>query len=498
MDPRDRTLDELVEQFMANPGSVESEKLEFKAKEKVDTTEGRRDLAKKASAIANTSGGTIVIGVGEGDRGDIIQSFSSRSEIKRDLASVFHDNTKPNLDQLVDISVSKLSTGPRLLRIDIQRAESVPVEFYERDQDTFVAYHRVEDTTREMATNDVVEFTKKRTRAAPDTRSELEKVITVDTSEIRIFDDSPPRRSPEHRAILNIDKHGLIVPAEAYRSNSHKKSLTFHLEKRVEGTGLDALKRVLDEVETELGADLGHNFGYGIKYGSKELIGRDSANYISDINNLKDTLRLLGWEDSNDPRPVAIGGTRCEFGFIWIQAQYHTGSLTRIKCGLIMDDIPLNTGPLNRVFGNEWIRQDNSLRSIQLRLHGEEIPLANSRAVLFDSSSSLARTDIVADNPYFQNEKAVLGATDQEIPKSFIETICAVDRLSFDVRAGHSSDDIYHSVAELRMSYVHAVIPVYFVWAMCDPHEEPPSDNPPTLDWLDSVAYDEDEGESSE
>jgi predicted HTH transcriptional regulator len=149
---------------MTAPGSAESEQLDFKAKEKVESTEGKRDLAKKAAAIANTEGGSIIVGVGEGSREDIIQSFDSRSEIKRDLASVFRDNTKPPLDRLTEIGVDTLSMGARLLRIDIQPADTYPIEFYNRDSEEYVPYHRVEDTTREMATSDIVEFTKKRTQ----------------------------------------------------------------------------------------------------------------------------------------------------------------------------------------------------------------------------------------------------------------------------------------------------------------------------------------------
>ena len=487
MNPRDRTLDQLVELFMTDPGSAESEQLDFKAKEKVESTEGKRDLAKVATAIANTKGGSIIVGVGEGSRKDIIQSFDSRSEIKRDLASVFRDNTNPPLDQLADIEVDKLSMGARLLRIDIQPADTYPIKFHNRNSDEYVPYHRVEDTTREMASSDIVEFTKDRIQAGHQKEIGLEEVVTTDTSDIHIFDDSEPRASPNNRAILTVDHHGLVVPAQAYLNNAFHKSLTFHTEKTAENPGISGLKGLLKEAKEELNANLGHKFGYGIKYKSKELIGKTADNYLNDIENIEETLRILGREDDDDPRPIAIGGTRCDFGFIWFQAQYHTGSLSRIKCGLMMSDIPINSNPLSRVFGDQWFEQHNSLRRVTLRLRGNEVQLSKPEDILFDESSHPGRTDIVADNPYFRNKEAILESIENDALEPFINAICAVDRLPFDVRGGYSSDDVYHSIGEIEVGYIYAVVPTYFVWPMCDPHVESPSEELSTPNWVNSI-----------
>lgn len=486
MDPRDRTIDELVERFMTDPGSAESDQLDFKAKEIVESTEGKRDLAKKAAAIANTSGGTIVVGVGEGNRGDIIQSFGSRSEIKRDLASVFRDNTKPPLDQVTEISIEKLSTGVRLLRIDIERADLYPIEFYERDIDEYISYHRVEDTTREMDTSDIVEFAQGGTEPRSNREFDLEESITISKSDIHVHDESGPRKSPDHRAIINIDRHGLIIPARA-NLDLFQKSLTFHVEKHAEDPGISGLKGLLEEAQEELNANLGFEFGYGIKYNGKEIIGRNADNYLRDIKDLDKTLEILGEDDDSDPRPIAIGGTQCDFGFIWFQAQYHTGDLSRIKCGVVMGDIPINSDPVKSVFGDKWFEQNNSLKSVQFRLRGEEVPLSNPREVLLDESSDSARTEIIADNPLYRNKEAIIQATEGNPPELFIEAICAVDRLPFDVRGGYSSNDIYHTVSEIKVGYFHSIVPTYFVWPLCSPHTELPSEDSPSPDWLNSL-----------
>lgn len=492
MDPRDRSIDELVDLFMANPGPAESDQLDFKAKEIVDTTEGKRDLAKKAAAIANTNGGTIIVGVGEGDREDIIQSFGPRSEIKRDLASVFRDNTKPPLTQFTEISIEKLSMGARLLRINIDAADTHPIEFNERQSDDYIPYHRVEDTTREMTTSDIVEFSERRENTTSNTDIGLTESVTVNTSDIQPYNDSDPRESPNHRAILNIDQHGLVVPSQTYINNLFQKSLTFHVEKHAEDSGLTGLKGLIEEAKEELNANIDFEFGYGIKYESKEIIGRSADNYISDINNLEETLQLLGWEDDSDPRPVAIAGTRCDFGFVWFQAQYHTGNLTRIKCGLMLNDVPINTESISNVFGDKWFNQSNSLRNVQLRLRGSEVPLSNPREVLLDQSSHPARTEIIADNPYYRNKEAVLKSIDRDALEPFVSAICAVDRLPFDIRGGYSSTDRYHTISKIDVGYIHAVVPTYFVWPMCNPHAESPSEEPPTPDWLDSLESEDD------
>jgi len=470
MDPRDQSIEQLAERFFKNPGSSESDQLDFKASEMLDGPEGKRDLAKKASAIANTNGGTIVVGIGEGERKDIIQSFSPKSEIKRDLASAFRDNTQPPLDQLTSISIEEISWGIRLLRIDIQRAEKYPIEFYDRDSEEHIPYHRVEDSTREMESTDIVEFAEDRNQRPERERGGLTQSITVGTSDFDAFNSSDERRNINNRAILNIDRHGMVIPGRVGLSNAFHKSLTFHTEKAADRGGISGLKDLLNEADDILNAKLGHEFGYAIKYGDQELIGRNSDNYVNDIKNLEQTLRLLGWEGSSDPRPVAIAGTRCDFGFIWFQAQYHTGSLSRIKCGLIMTDIPIDTNRLSKVFSESWFEQHNSLRKISIRTEGDELPLVNKNVVDLSEVDNWPREEIVADNPYYKNNDALLDSIDVEPPETFINALSSVDRLPFDVRGGYSEDDVAHTLAEIEIGYVHTVVPAYFVWAMANPH----------------------------
>jgi len=471
MDPRDRTVDELVNHFMEAPGSAESAQLDFKAKEIVETTDGKRDLAKKASAIANTRGGTIIVGVGEGNREDIIQSFTTRSEIKRDLVNVFRDNTNPPLDQYTEINVEKYNGGPRLLRIDIQAADHHPIEFYDRSANKHIPYHRVEDTTRKMGTTDLLEFSTPQTGSNETTSKGLTDSISFDGSDIQIFDDSTPRKSPPNRAILNIDCHGLVVPAALHLDKPYQKSLTYHLETRANGDGLSALEELMDEAETELNADFDHDFGYGIKYGTKQLIGRNAENFISDIDSLDQTLEWLGRDDDADTRPIAMAGTRSEYGFVWFQAQYHTGSLTRIKCGVILSDIPLQTEPLKRLFGDKRFEQDNSLRTLRVGLDDNELQLSNSEPIRFDESSFTGTTEVLADNPLYQNKEALDDSVPTDVYAPFLDALSSVDRLPYTVRGGYAETDAYHTFGEIHVSHFFGLVPTYFVWPLCIPND---------------------------
>lgn len=487
MDARNRSLDELVEQYMASPGSSESEQLEFKAKEKVESTKGKKKIAEIAAAFANTSGGTIIIGVGEGNRDDIIQSFDSRSEIIRDLANVFRDNTKLPLTHQTTIEMDTLSNGPRLLRIDIAPENTYPIEVKDRKEDEYVPYHRVEDTTRVMETVDVVEFTKRRIPEASNDEIGLRARVSINDSDMHVFEESDPRKSPANRAIQNSSQLGLIIPSRFHLDNPFKKSLTYHVEKHADQGGIEGLKGMLKEAEEVFNADLGFDFGYAVGYNEKQLIGRNASNFVDDLENLDQTLKLLGGENDSDPRPVAIGGTHCNHGFVWFQAQYHTGSLARIKCGLMLTDIPINDQAAQQVFGDSWYEQDDSTRVVQFRIKGKEVPLTSTREVLLDDSGHPAHTEIIADNPLYQNKESIIESMESEIPEQYINAISSVDRLAFDVRGGYSEEDIYHSVGEIEVGHIRAVVPAYFVWPLCNPHTEPPSESSSSADALHPI-----------
>lgn len=496
MNPREQSLDRLVELYTDTPGAAESARLEYKAKEKVERTDGKRDVAKVASAIANSGGGTIVVGVGEGSRGDIIQSFDARSEIRRDLAHVFRDLTYPPLDRLTESSFERLSSGPRLLRIDVEPATTHPIEFRAPDMDELVPYHRVEDTTRRMGTTDIVEFSERNQSPANPGNSGVKASFSANREELQVFDESKQRVAPTNRAVLEIDRRGLVIPGQPLVNNPYRKSLTFHLETRGDDSGLSGLADLLERAEQDLEASLGFDFGYGIKYGSQELIGRTAGSYLDDLRQLEETLQLLGWEGESDPRPIAIGATRCNYGRLWVQIQYHTGSFSRLKCGLQMSDIPLQTNPLTDIFGDTWFSQDNGVQELRLRLRGDEIPLANPREALLAEGGREARTEIIADNPYFGNSRRLLEVAENLPPETFIEMLCSVDRLPYDVRGGYRSDDTYHTVGELELGYIDAIVPTYVVWPMCDPHPEAPDEEPPEPEWIKALKQDADDGDS--
>lgn len=48
------------------------------------------------------------------------------------------------------------------------------------------------------------------------------------------------------------------------------------------------------------------------------------------------------------------------------------------------------------------------------------------------------------------------------------------------------------------MYSIYAVVPTYFVWPMCIPHVESPSEYPPTLNWIESLGSAENVGTPEE
>lgn len=145
----------LINQFASEPG-VEGERLDFKSRGILAEAEGRRKLIKTLTALANSGGGTVIIGVRRGnDKELIFEDFDPDEEIKRDLSHVSKDRTKPVLTDFWNLNFER-HTGKIVLRIDVSGVRDTLVEF--RDEEGYTLYHRVGDTTQEMSHSDIKRF----------------------------------------------------------------------------------------------------------------------------------------------------------------------------------------------------------------------------------------------------------------------------------------------------------------------------------------------------
>lgn len=151
----------LIDEFLTSAG-VEGESFDAKSKEILNRAEGRREVVRHASALANTGGGVMIIGVDDGR--DIIQDFTSTNESKSDLSNIAQQRSSPMISWTVSFEeytgARKSDQGKRILRIDIQPAEDGFVEelIAFRSNGDWTYYHRVDDNTIEMTPTDIANF----------------------------------------------------------------------------------------------------------------------------------------------------------------------------------------------------------------------------------------------------------------------------------------------------------------------------------------------------
>ncbi|WP_199233648.1 helix-turn-helix domain-containing protein, partial [Halorubrum sp. SP9] len=85
---------QLIKQFSSKPG-VESEQFDCKSKEIVESSSGRKKLVKVLSAMANQSGGTVIVGVRKQSNELLIQGFSVDSEVVQHINHTAVEYTVP-------------------------------------------------------------------------------------------------------------------------------------------------------------------------------------------------------------------------------------------------------------------------------------------------------------------------------------------------------------------------------------------------------------------
>lgn len=114
---REMKTETLVDMFLNGPG-IESENVEFKHKDKLDG--GKKQIAKTVSAMTNTEGGSIIVGVSKDDYTDDFQDFDKDDESELYLHQSVRDNTRPHMDDRIEIYYPEVD-GHRILRIDIEK-----------------------------------------------------------------------------------------------------------------------------------------------------------------------------------------------------------------------------------------------------------------------------------------------------------------------------------------------------------------------------------------
>jgi len=84
---RHESTQKLIKEFSRSPG-VESIDLEFKSKEILHSTRGKKKLIKVLSSMANRNGGTIIIGVRREEDSIRFQNFNVDNEYRQELTHI--------------------------------------------------------------------------------------------------------------------------------------------------------------------------------------------------------------------------------------------------------------------------------------------------------------------------------------------------------------------------------------------------------------------------
>lgn len=355
---KQKPTEELVKQFSSEPG-VESEDLDFKSKEIIESSSGRVKLIKVLSAMANQQGGTVIIGVRKEDDSLLVQNFSIDSETLQYLTHTATEYTKPNIATLWEARFVEYS-GKRILRIDVGQATDDLVLF--KDSGDYTPWIRVEDGMEEMTKVQMQEFYDRRRRREAreyfSSHVEQRNPVTMDISNggrALNFD------GPTNRVITTTGRTSLVVFGRGNIMGNNGRSLLYHLETYFDAQTPDDIGETLELAQKHTNAQIGQReFGYTVQLGDRQLLGRGRENLISDLKNIGQTISILINAHKKGPksehalsganRPIVVGFTNCKYGLFWIESQWRGNGYMRNRCGFILNDIPFDDSPFKSFY----------------------------------------------------------------------------------------------------------------------------------------------------
>lgn len=476
------STERLVQRYFRETGA-ESEQLEFKAKEKVETTAQRRDLVKILAAMANTHGGTVIIGVGPGRREDILQSFDNRSELKRDLVQTARDNTEPALTDLLTIQFEEVPPGATVLRIDVDRAETLPIKVDVGGNDGYIAYRRVGDTTKQMTVDDGVRFAETRLENPYGDQLTRTEFVQVDHS----VDVPPLQDHPDQRMITSTPDDYQIVFGPGVHREGYGKAVSFVLKTRVGGLradGVDRIHSILEAAKEHLYVDLGGEFGYSIKQGTRTLLGKHVDHFYADLQNIKTVVvnMLDGHpKDVADDithvdavRPTIVAYSNAGVGTFWLKVEWREDHqlFYRCECGLLLGDIPFNDTPLRTFFA----AVDANPSAYQQRTGLQELTLKGQIQLQDPVSISLEpKNDFIAHvaaaNPFYEQAEMLQRQAENPIPSHFLEGLCSTTHVPMFNKGMELNGDEDVVLRHLDVTYHRSTWPTLFLDATCYPKE---------------------------
>lgn len=437
-----RDIEELVREFKENPGA-ESERLEFKSKEILDTTGSRKKLVRILSALANRSGGTIVIGVRREESDLRLQSFNAEREVRQNLTNIAQQYTNPSLTPLWDIEFTDC-LGSTLLRIDVEAAEADLIRFdYDGEYQPWI---RDEDGMRELTTEEAIEFYDRKEKRSTGNQL-IERTEHLDFEPDPINTRSIEAEFP-NRGVTQIDSNYTVVFGSGILQDRIGKSIHYKLDQNLNSNnGYSEIIRLLESANENINASLDWDLGYAIRVGDTEIVSCSIESLRTDLERLGKIAKYLDQASSEawNYGPTIAGYTKCKYGILWFEAQQESKTFTRGTYGLILPDIPFDKSDIRSFYDDmgqspSFYNHESGLNYIHFNGHGLG-PLCSPVPKRITDDDDYLSHHIMADNPLYEWPEMLEDELDDPIPSRLSDGISTVSRIPFQVSGGYIEED---------------------------------------------------------
>jgi hypothetical protein len=434
---RSESTYDLIEEFLRNPGA-EAEDFEVKSKQKIDSKGGRQELAKNISAMANTAGGTFIIGVTKDvefrgqDFGDSINNFDPNTEIKQTLYSTCRKNTDPKLDRWIEIEFKEV-LGKNVLRVDVKKSNRIV--FFRKGSDQ-VAYKRSGDSKEKMSQREVAE---KSRNLSGGQRNEVWCSERLDWDAAAVPDDSFFNYDNE-RCLTRTQEDISIVPGDGYYIDfGYGGNQVYELIERFNAKNVDSVKDALRKAEEILNISK-RDFFYSFMGEGYQQHGKGVQSFLNDLSNWDrrgaEIEEELGVETSHYTHAVAGCSTRYGPFVISLQTRDKFKTFKSGKLGVIMYSIPFDDEDLKKFFNSIgssplFYKEVNGVQNASVRCACE---LSNVEPLRYDGNSDDGLYFVTADNPFYGRENVLKEKTD--VPSHLASAIASCERLPMRIQGG--------------------------------------------------------------
>lgn len=427
---RPESTHELIREFLQNPGA-EAEDFEVKSKQKIDSKGGRKELAKNISAMANTEGGTFIIGVTKDvefagqDFGDSINNFNPSTEIKQALYSTCRENTDPHLDNWVKIEFKEV-LGKDVLRIDVKKANRI---VFFREGSNSAAYKRSGDSKEKMSQKEVAEKAKSLSMRES---KEVWHSERLDWDSAAVPNDSFFHYD-ETKCLTRTEDDTSVVPGNSfYLDFGYGGNQIYELVDRFHPREVDKIREVLNRAEKVLQIST-DNFYYSFMGEGYQYYGKGVDDFLEDLENWESKGAEIEETVNRDSThyTYAVGGSSTPYGpfVISVETRDRFRSFKSASVGVLMHSVPFDDSELKRFFQGieaspHFYQEVNGTQNVTLR---SDCELSNVEPLRYEKESRDGLYYVTADNPFYGRENLLKEKTD--IPLHLASAISTSERL---------------------------------------------------------------------